>query len=68
MIELITTMEPRALVTWLNGYLMKRTFLVGNHVTLADIMAYCYAFRKMLILNINEKYEVINTYRWANHI
>ena len=68
LIDLITQMNTNDLVEWLDGYLLHRTFLVGNHITLADVVAYYHVLRTLLTLDIDEKYKVINVYRWANHI
>jgi glutathione S-transferase len=56
------------LVTWLNDYLLYRTFVVSNHVTLADIVCFAKVRETLSIIAEVEKFKLINVYRWANHV
>ncbi len=67
-IELALGLSSLQLTHWLNEYLLYRTFAVGNHVTLADIVCYTHSYATLMGLVDTEKFKFINVYRWANHI
>ncbi|EDO08580.1 tRNA binding domain containing protein [Babesia bovis T2Bo] len=52
----------------LNVYLEPNTFLVGNNVTLADLVAYVSIHSWMLMSEPHDRIEFSNIVRWFDHI
>lgn len=65
-VELSHTLDPSEFISHLDTCLLSRTFLVSNHITVADIVAYSVVFD---VLRSGEgRKKVINVFRWAKHL
>lgn len=65
-VELSHTLDPCEFLSHLDSCLLSRTFLVSNHITVADIVAYSVVFD---VLRLGEgRKRVINVFRWAKHL
>ena len=65
-VELSHTIDPQDLISHLDTHLLSRTFLVSNHITVADIVAYSVVCD---VLRLGEaRKRLINVFRWAKHL
>jgi len=67
-VTLVERMTPADIVAHLNQHLLTKSFLVGFHVTLADIVCSVFAYEGLRAMNLEDREKNINTFRWFNHI
>ncbi|XP_046386286.1 eukaryotic translation elongation factor 1 epsilon-1 [Ischnura elegans] len=58
----------RSMLKTLNEFISSRTFLVGNRMTVADVLMYQVLFSCMVEMNYAEKEQLLHLGRWFNFI
>ena len=67
-IETTDRMEVDELVTFVNGHLETRMFLVGQSISAADIVVHAKIAESVRILTDYNKMQIPNAFRWIDHI
>ena len=67
-VEISNELSEPELVAFLESKLLTRTFLVSNHITLADIIAYVKVQKYLLKLFPNERLKFVCVMRWMTHL
>ncbi|CAG9322261.1 unnamed protein product [Blepharisma stoltei] len=67
-VEAANTMPPKEFISLLENKLLTRTFLVSNHITIADIAAYAVIQPVILSLSNSERLQYVCVLRWASHL
>ncbi len=66
--ELSNTSADDKILTIFNEILGDRTFLVGQHITFADLAVFARVYKLVLALSDAQKWELNHLFRWFNHI
>eukprot|EP00828_Plagiopyla_frontata_P045123 TRINITY_DN761_c0_g1_i1.p1 TRINITY_DN761_c0_g1~~TRINITY_DN761_c0_g1_i1.p1 ORF type:complete len:488 (+),score=100.10 TRINITY_DN761_c0_g1_i1:52-1515(+) len=67
-IEFLERKEISEIIVYFNQMLEDKSFLVGQHLTLADIALFSYVQNILVLYTDEKKWEVCNLYRWFLHI
>lgn len=67
-IELSTTVSNKDFIDYLEKKLLSRTFLVSNHITVADISSYAIVKKTIGGITFGEKDQFPCIMRWASHL
>lgn len=67
-VELANTIAAKDFIEYLEKKLISRTFLVSNHVTLADIAAFAVVQKEIGGVTLQEKDKFPCIMRWASHL
>ncbi|GBC06677.1 hypothetical protein RclHR1_00070044 [Rhizophagus clarus] len=60
--------DPSKVAKELNEHLTTRTYIVGNYLTVADLVAFARSYNFVEKLSSNERFELLNLTRWFDFI
>merc|ERR1711976_314600 len=64
----IVTKSEQELTKLYQEQLLSRTFMEGNHITIADLLAFCNFYGYMMKWSSEQKFENNCIFRWYNHM